>query len=366
MPNTPNTIAPLLAKQSFISGHLRKDIIEGRLSPGGRLPTQVQLAEKFHVSGVTIQRALDRLIREGFIYTRGRNGTFVATHPPHLYSYGVVFHDAPSVGRSRYHELLEAKALRVQRAGDRRVTIFNGISGKEDSEASTELLGLVRSHQLAGLLLIDGDAFVNTPLIDEAGIFRAAVMSRKVDTLPCPIVYPDMTGMVDLALNQLAANGRKRVATVCSVPVHQEIGGYLRNAMRERGLEIQERFQQIVPHSYPEAIRNSVLLLMSGRGDERPDAVFIVDDDLVEAASSGLVAAGVSSTGNVEIVAHCNFPRPVPVLPMTRIGFDTGAMVETAIGVIDQQRQGQRVASVTRVPAIIEAPGMHTGTMLGR
>jgi hypothetical protein len=40
---------------------------------------------------------------------------------------------------------------------------------------------------------------------------------------------------------------------------------------------------------------------------------------------------------------------------MTRIGFDTGAMVETAISVIDQQRQGTRVASVTRVPAVVES-----------
>jgi DNA-binding LacI/PurR family transcriptional regulator len=94
---------------------------------------------------------------------------------------------------------------------------------------------------------------------------------------------------------------------------------------------------------------------MSGSGEERPDAVFIVDDDLVEAASSGLVAAGISASGDVEVVSHCNFPRPEPVLPMTRIGFDTGAMVETAISVIDQQRQGTRVASVTRVPAVVES-----------
>jgi DNA-binding LacI/PurR family transcriptional regulator len=245
----------------------------------------------------------------------------------------------------------------VQRTGERRVTIFNGISGHEDSAASTELLELVRSHQFAGLLLIDGDAFIDTPLIDEAGIVRAAVMSRKVDTLPCPIVYPDMTGMVDLALDQLKANGRRRVATVCSVPVHQESGAYLRSAMQERGMEIHDRWQQIVPHSYPEAIRNSVIMLMSGTGLDRPDAVFIVDDDLVEAASSGLVAAGISGSQDVEIVSHCNFPRPEPVLPMTRIGFDTGAMVETAMAVIDQQRQGHRVPSATRVPAMVEPPG---------
>ena len=40
----------------------------------------------------------------------------------------------------------------------------------------------------------------------KTGIYRAAaVMSRKVDTLKCPIVFPDMTGMVDVALDELVA-----------------------------------------------------------------------------------------------------------------------------------------------------------------
>src|ERR1700734_2391931 len=118
--------SPVVAKQSLISEFLRKEIIEGRLGPGGRVPTQVQLVDQFRVSGVTIQRALDRLIREGFICTRGRNGTFVTNYPPHLTSSGIVSRGQRPLGRSRFHEILEIQALRLQRAGDRKVTIFNG------------------------------------------------------------------------------------------------------------------------------------------------------------------------------------------------------------------------------------------------
>ena len=354
MTETDAKTPPFLAKQAFISEHLRRQIIDGQLALGGRLPTQVQLAEQFQVSGVTIQRALDRLTREGFIYTRGRNGTFVTSKPPHLYNYGVVFRDAPSAGRSRYHELLESLAIRLQRADDRNVTLFNGISGREDTDASRNLLSIVRSHQMAGLLLIDADIFVGTPLLDEAGIFRAAVMSSKVELPGCPIIYPDMTGMVDLALDHLLARGRKRVASLCSIGVHEQLGVYLRHAMRARGIEVVERWQQIVPHDVPDAVRNNVLLLMDNNGTDRPDALIICDDNLVDAASGGLVAAGVSVPNDVEIVAHCNFPWSAPVLPMQRIGFDTMQILNTAIGVIDQQRQGQRVPSVTRVPAILE------------
>jgi DNA-binding LacI/PurR family transcriptional regulator len=356
MTEAEQTSSPVVAKQSIISENLRREIIEGKLAPGSRLPTQVQLVERFRVSGVTIQRALDRLIREGFIHTRGRNGTFVTPHPPHLYSYGVVFRDEPKIGRSRYHELLEAQALRLQRSSDRTVTIFNGISGHEDTEGSRRLLSLVRSHQLAGLLLIDGDTFDSTPLLDEAGIFRAAIMSRKVESLGCPIVFPDMTGMIDLALDTLIARGRKRVAVLIAVPVYIEVGEYLKHAMLARGIAPHDRWFQIVPHEFPEAVRNCVLMMMAP-GQDRPDGLFIVDDNLTEGASSGLVAAGVSVPNEIEVVAHCNFPWSAPVLPMHRVGFDTRQIMETAVNVIDIQRQGQRAPSVTRVAAILEEPG---------
>ena len=359
MAATQDTSSPVVAKQSFISEHLRRQIIEGKLPPGGRLPTQVQLVEKFGVSGVTIQRALDRLIREGFIYTRGRNGTFVATHPPHLFSYGVVFVDQPKTGqfRSRYHEMLEAQALRLQQSNDRKVTIFNGISGHEDTAASRQLLSLVRSHQLAGLLLIDGDVFAGTPLLDEDGIFRAAIMSRKVESLGCPIVYPDMSGMIDLALDTLVSRGRRRIAVLITVPVYLETGEYLRSAMKERGVAPDDRWMQIVPHDIPEAVRNSVLMLMNNPKD-RPDALFIVDDNLAEGASAGLVAAQVSVPSEVQVVAHCNFPLSTPsVLPIQRVGFDTRQIMETAVNMIDVQRQGHTAPAVTRVAAVLDEGG---------
>ena len=240
--------------------------------------------------------------------------------------------------------------------------IFDGISGKEDSAASADLLSQIRHHQMAGLVLVDGDVYKGTPLLDEPGIFRVAVMSARVDSLGCPLVYPDMTGMIDQALDLLVARGRRRVATLISVPQHTENGQYLRHAMAARGLDVYDRWQQIVPHEYAEAVRRNVLLMMGGVGPARPDALFIVDDTLIEAASGGLVAAGVDVPGEVEVVAQCNFPWSSPVLPMTRIGFDTAEILETALAIIDAQRQGGRAPAVTRVAARIEGTSVNVKT----
>jgi len=60
------------------------------------------------------------------------------------------------------------------------------------------------------------------------------------------------------------------------------------------------------------------------------------------------------------VVAHCNFPWSVPVLPMQRVGFDTRQIMESAVNVIDLQRQGQRAPTVTRIGAVLEESGRTT------
>jgi len=62
-------------KQEFILNRVRGDIVGGRLSPGDQLPTRQALEQEFQVSSATLQRALDQLIRDGFIYARGSMGT---------------------------------------------------------------------------------------------------------------------------------------------------------------------------------------------------------------------------------------------------------------------------------------------------
>lgn len=49
---------------------LRRQIIEGSLPPGSRLPSRAELAVRFHVSENVVRRAVDVLMAEGLITTR--------------------------------------------------------------------------------------------------------------------------------------------------------------------------------------------------------------------------------------------------------------------------------------------------------
>jgi GntR family transcriptional regulator len=69
--------APGALYQQIVDG-LKREVSEGRLSPGTALPSFRALAEDLLVSVITVKRAYEELEREGIIYRRQGLGTFVA------------------------------------------------------------------------------------------------------------------------------------------------------------------------------------------------------------------------------------------------------------------------------------------------
>src|SRR5690242_16268161 len=103
-----NTTLPDLTKHRLILNQMRDQILSGHLKPGERLPTRRQIEQQFAAGPVTVQRALDRLARDGFVVAQGRRGTFVAQRPPHLSQYALVF-PSPTVKSSLlYGALVQA------------------------------------------------------------------------------------------------------------------------------------------------------------------------------------------------------------------------------------------------------------------
>ncbi|MEV4724180.1 GntR family transcriptional regulator [Micromonospora humida] len=60
-----------------IAAQLRREVREGRFKPDNRLPAETALAERFHVSPITLRNAIGVLRAEGLIESRHGVGTFV-------------------------------------------------------------------------------------------------------------------------------------------------------------------------------------------------------------------------------------------------------------------------------------------------
>ncbi|SOD63779.1 GntR family transcriptional regulator / MocR family aminotransferase [Streptomyces zhaozhouensis] len=76
-------LAPAGGRADWLAGRLRLAIADGRLPLGGRLPATRALAAELRVSRGVVTEAYRRLLEEGQVAGRGRNGTVVVA-APHL------------------------------------------------------------------------------------------------------------------------------------------------------------------------------------------------------------------------------------------------------------------------------------------
>ena len=351
--NTQSSAEPRTKVREQVVTELRRDIVRGRLSPGQRIPPQIELARRFGVSGVTIQHAIGRLVRDGFLYTRPRRGTFVTQNPPHLHHYGITFHGHPSDQASwvQFWVALSHEAVRMQQTTRSDLSLFYGINGRPGAGDYDEVVRLVQGHQLAGLIFTSNPwLLANTPLITEPDIPRVGITPKGE--------FPGVTAVnvvrfAERSLQEMHARGRRRVGIILT-DQQSDADRWIALA-RSMGVEMRPEWVQTVPLFRPAPARNVAQLLMSPHYSQRPDGLIIADDNLVPAATAGLAAAGLNVPDDADVIVHTNFPWPTPsAVPVLRVGFDVRAILDACVGVIDAKRAGEDVPPAVEVTAQTE------------
>ena len=340
-------------KEHQISKVLRRQIVEGELQPGSQLPKRVELERVFSVSPVTLQRALQHLIEDGFIYAKAGHGTFVVDHPPHLTRYGLVFptHPHEKEGWGNFYTALNNEALEYQRRRPGTLAIYYGLERPEHLQEREQLMHDVLAHRLAGLMFtFTPRNFRGTPILDEPRVARVAVM--RAHEMGFPAIQLDGASMVDRTMEYLRSRGRSKVAIVASSSQPPHYVNSLMQGARQHGLSVEPFWVHAIHPSAPEWARNVVHLLTLLPAAQRPDSLFITDDNLVPHATAGLLAGGISVPGDMEVVAHANYPYLTPsVVPAKRIGYDARQVLATFLDVIDRQSRNLPVEETWMIPA---------------
>jgi len=345
-------------KQNQVAEALRREILDGKLKPKTRLPSQPEVARRFKVSAVTAHLAVTRLAREGFVYSRKRHGTFVSEKPPHLNNYALVFWNDPvsqsGAQWSRYYTALTNEAIGIQQREGRRMLLFHGIDQHVDSDDRQRLMSYIESKRLGGIIFANTPhELAGTPIVEQPGIPRVALMSAH--GFDFPGVEVDADGWQRRALDQMVAQGRKRIALLMLGRVSY-FDDEMNKLCAERNLSIPLHWRIAVGHYNAAEASRIVQLLMQLPPSERPNGLVITDDNLVEHALAGLIAARVHVPEDVAVVGHCNFPYPPPsVVPITRLGFHIGQALQVALELLDRQRRGEVVPKKTTLPALLEA-----------
>lgn len=356
-----NKAKPTTLKRKDIAAWLCNEIVKGRLLPGTQLPARKDLIARFGSTAATVQHAMDLLRDEGFIRVKGRQATYVADHPPHLFGHAMVFASSPEQKPwNRFFQMLatEAESYRGTPEEPRRISLHYGVDAHAKSLEGLKLALVVPARCLGGMILPEHPlttGLAYAPCCNLPNLPRVTFTSDLPKSAHASWGSIRLAPFFERALDELAQHGCRRIAVLYGHPHVPGCAERYTQAIVERGLRTQAFWLQQVPTESPECGRQVTHLLFHPDQKERPDGMLITDDNLVEEALAGIVEAGVRVPSELRIIAHCNFPGSnASVLPVTRIGHSSATMVSTCLDELAEQRAGA-APSIRTVEAVFES-----------
>lgn len=341
-------------KYDGVAAAIRGQIVANRLPPGTQLPRREELLTQFQVSSATLQRAINSLVEDGFLEARQRGGTRVVAHPPHLSRYGVVLPSDPRHPAlwNRFWQAMLWATLAFPHTPQRTlVPLYVDADGAPSAgldEAEREVL----AHRLAGLVFTNHPGkLAHSPLMSQPGLPRVAFMSNGNYLNTVAKVWVDYPSLFVRAAAWLAQHGRRQVAVIGALRQVQQAA--LRQTLADHGLHTPPKWQLQAPRVPDPAQIRAVAQLFAPGAATRPDALLVLDDNLLDDACGAVLACGWRIPADVTVVSHWNFPNPLPrFVPIHFLGFDARQLLATCLARLEAARQGGAVAAFTTLPAI--------------
>ena len=276
-----------------------------------RLPSRMELIDKYGVTRTTIERAISELIGEGYLYAHIGSGTYIAPSRQTsekaainggITNWGVIL---PDIQEDIYPGILR---------GIEDITSEHGINaivcnsdGREEKQ-NKYIYQLVESG-IKGLIIIPSFISTSIEAFDKLANehIPCVFCNRIVPGVKAPLVSSNSFFGGYIATKHLIETGRKRVAFI-SVPFyqtsHDRFSGY-QAALAEAGLE-----DRIDYHIFGEEFFGSKLGYQSANKllslAERPDAIFCLTDLIAKGAYEAIAEAGLTIGEDIAVIGYDN------------------------------------------------------------
>ena len=281
-------------------------------------------------------------------------GTFVSQRSPHLFEYALVFPHDPnrSLVWSNFFESLRGYAGKLNLNSEKHINFFYGVDQANSSSDSQRLQQLVENHQLAGIIFATPPyELEGTKILNEPDIPRVYI-GGFLDRLSIPSVGFGGESSALLGARYLVSQSRHRIAFFATDP--DLVDSWLKLPYDAPDLQIMTRrhWSFALAPNLPDAATACVRLLMDLPEADRPNGIIVLDDHLTEAVERGLLSSSDPKAVETKVVASCNFPdRFVHQLPIKRLGYEAGDIIESALSVLAAVGRGEKVRrAVTVLP----------------
>ncbi|GIG65039.1 GntR family transcriptional regulator [Phytomonospora endophytica] len=369
--------APLLYAQ--ICDFVLAEIRAGSLTPGARVPSEMELAERFEVSRITSKRALEILREAGVIDRIRGKGSFVVPELPDLDTL-----DLAGTGRSKnptpspaaialvIPDVSDAYGLELlcgieERCAEHGISlIVRRTRGLQDVEEEV-IESLVDTGRADGLIVfpVHGEYYNASLLRVILGGSPLVLVDRYLSGIPACAVHTDNEAAAHALTEKLLRQGHRHIGFVSSPPantssIEERLTGY-RAAYTRHGLPTtDQRLLTEMRGGLPGAFTPDIVAADVDRVAEyhaaNPDitAYMVCEYNLARIVERALN----TPDGTTKPVITCfdTPPDPIDGPRFTHIRQGQRAMGRTAVDHLLAQLRGEDVPKQTTVPfELIEA-----------
>ncbi len=373
--------APLLYER--VSNYVLDEIRRGALAPGDRVPSEMELAERFDVSRITSKRALEILREAGVVERIRGKGSFVARELPDLDQVpaasaataanrrpdpgrppGAIALVIPDVSESYGLDLLHAVEERCAEQGTHLVVRLSR-GRQRDEERAIETL--VDSALVDGLIVfpVHGEYY-------NAGLLRmvldgypVVLIDRYLAGIPVRAVHTDNVAAARALTEHVLDAEHRHVAFVSPPPentssIEERLEGF-RAACAGRGLPLDHQhhltdLRSTLPGAFSEeSVRADVRRVLEFRAREPEVTAFVCCEyNLARVLARALAEAG---DGDGHLIACFDSPAdPVtgPLFPHVRQ--DQRRMGREAVDLLLAQIRGEETPKQSIIPFTLIDP----------
>ena len=318
-------------KHNEISGFLETEIAAGRYKDGDRLPSEVQLVQKFSVSRPTVARALRDLESKGLIDRRAGSGTYVRSNHQRTVATRILGLLVPGLATTEIFQIICGEIASLARVNDYGLLWGGSTNPRVDTDASLkhaeEICKQFIERKVSGVFfapaeLQPGQEEANTRLAEslrEAGI-PAVLLDRDLLNFPERSDF-DLVGIDNMAGGYLVAQHLIKLGCHRIFFVARPLSAATVNA---RIAGVREAFVRHHIEPDPGWVRNGdpadikfVRSLIAGR---QADAFICANDDTAAVLLRSLESQGVHVPKDVRVVGFDDVKYATLVsVPLTTI-----------------------------------------------